>query len=569
MNNATIIYDEFPIICKFHNDDLINKINYDLYQKNLDIKDFKEIQNNYEKQMLNVAKSEIHDDIKKIYIMLMLNYQQYFKNTIENIFFDNNNAKLIIKFKSKGNQIELHYKQIFNQFPQFELINPQFKYNLNNDIKCIQINNWTGTINDLIFIFKKIFEIIDQGTVKSNTEISNIFDDFIDFMHKKTHIITIPNSKKTNTEWNIDMYSKNYQETIQTTIDFIDKILVEIISFKGNFNSTISIEFINVIINEIKKATLLEMYKHIVLYETYFTLINYLIDFYTEYILQCDDVFCINVLAEQIINPTTDFEHLIINVHNKLKIHNKTENKMVTCCDSYVTYMQKYKMGVIDFNKYKFYYYNFSGNLDRIKYELSLLNSVELHKNGSFFFKYSANNNCCIRFMITGPVDTPYAYGCFFFDMAVPLSYPNDPPNITFLNTGKTRMNPNLYNCGKVCLSILNTYFGPTPSQSEKWNSKESSLNQVILAIQALILVPDPWFNEPGYEHNRNTEYGKTQSDNYNVKIKSYVKQHAILDIINEPDKYGFSEVVLGHIHMVKKDIIENYPDIIHPLLNI
>jgi baculoviral IAP repeat-containing protein 6 len=53
---------------------------------------------------------------------------------------------------------------------------------------------------------------------------------------------------------------------------------------------------------------------------------------------------------------------------------------------------------------------------------------------------------------MTGPSDTPYANGCFEFDVYFPLDYPSNPMHISFETTGnhRIRFNPNLYNDGKV-----------------------------------------------------------------------------------------------------------------------
>jgi ubiquitin-conjugating enzyme E2 O len=58
---------------------------------------------------------------------------------------------------------------------------------------------------------------------------------------------------------------------------------------------------------------------------------------------------------------------------------------------------------------------------------------------------------------------------------------------------GGLRLNPNLYACGKVCLSLLNTWFG---SGCEKWNPSNSTMLQVLVSIQALVLNAKPYFNE-------------------------------------------------------------------------
>lgn len=59
---------------------------------------------------------------------------------------------------------------------------------------------------------------------------------------------------------------------------------------------------------------------------------------------------------------------------------------------------------------------------------------------------------CSLQVLITGPADTPYANGCFEFDVYFPQDYPNSPPLVNLETTGghSVRFNPNLYNDGKV-----------------------------------------------------------------------------------------------------------------------
>ena len=54
--------------------------------------------------------------------------------------------------------------------------------------------------------------------------------------------------------------------------------------------------------------------------------------------------------------------------------------------------------------------------------------------------------------LITGPSDTPYANGCFEFDVFFPTDYPKSPMLVNLKTTGhgRVRFNPNLYNDGKV-----------------------------------------------------------------------------------------------------------------------
>ena len=73
------------------------------------------------------------------------------------------------------------------------------------------------------------------------------------------------------------------------------------------------------------------------------------------------------------------------------------------------------------------------------------------------------------------PEETPYSGGCFVFDFFFPGKYPASPPQVNFRTTGNgsVRFNPNLYNCGKVCLSLLGTWEG---AQGEQWNETSTVL---------------------------------------------------------------------------------------------
>lgn len=61
--------------------------------------------------------------------------------------------------------------------------------------------------------------------------------------------------------------------------------------------------------------------------------------------------------------------------------------------------------------------------------------------------------------MIVGPQGTPYADGLFFFDIRLRDDYPNRPPHAFFKSMSKS-LNPNLYEDGMVCLSLLGTWDG-------------------------------------------------------------------------------------------------------------
>ena len=62
--------------------------------------------------------------------------------------------------------------------------------------------------------------------------------------------------------------------------------------------------------------------------------------------------------------------------------------------------------------------------------------------------------------MIVGPAKTPYEDGLFAFDVQLPANFPSSPPVFHYLSFCKERLNPNLYEDGKVCVSLLGTWSG-------------------------------------------------------------------------------------------------------------
>ena len=122
--------------------------------------------------------------------------------------------------------------------------------------------------------------------------------------------------------------------------------------------------------------------------------------------------------------------------------------------------------------------------------------------------------------LIIGPDDTPYFSGFYFFKFDFPYDYPFSPPKITYLtNDGYTRYNPNLYKCGKVCVSILNTWDG------DKWSSCQT-ISSVLLTLCSL-LNEYPLLNEPG-QHKHSNDF-----ISYQKSIQFTNINFAICDIIN------------------------------------
>ncbi|EDQ91765.1 uncharacterized protein MONBRDRAFT_22898 [Monosiga brevicollis MX1] len=125
--------------------------------------------------------------------------------------------------------------------------------------------------------------------------------------------------------------------------------------------------------------------------------------------------------------------------------------------------------------------------MKRIQKELAALSSsLPLSFSGSIFVRADEARPDVLKALIIGPEDTPYANGCFFFDIFLPEQYPQTPPLVQLVTTdrGHVRFNPNLYK--------------------------------------------NPYYNEPGYEEHGN----KPTSQRYNRALQyqtARVAMHQVL----------------------------------------
>lgn len=151
--------------------------------------------------------------------------------------------------------------------------------------------------------------------------------------------------------------------------------------------------------------------------------------------------------------------------------------------------------------------------------------------------------------LIVGPSETPYFGGNYFFEFSYPADYPNSPPLVKYCTNGNNvRFNPNLYKCGKVCISILNTWRG------DQWTSCQT-ISTVLLTLCTL-LCNNPLLNEPGVTASH------PDCDNY-VNIIEYSNiDIAICDIIKK--KEGVYQAFFNTFYpYVKDDFLKNYDNIL------
>ncbi|KAG0035031.1 hypothetical protein BGZ81_001541 [Podila clonocystis] len=156
-----------------------------------------------------------------------------------------------------------------------------------------------------------------------------------------------------------------------------------------------------------------------------------------------------------------------------------------------------------------------------------------------------------LRVLIQGPDHTPYRNALLMFDFKLPENFPNQPPMAYFHSWtgGIGRINPNLYEDGNVCLSLLNTWHGK--DQTETW-TLSSSILQLLISLQGLVLVPEPYYNEAGFEKFVGTKEAARNSELYNEKVY-LLSLKTIQTLINNPP-LSFSKEV-RHFYFKKEKL--------------
>ena len=347
----------------------------------------------------------------------------------------------------------------------------------------------------------------------------------------------------------------------------------------GKLNSC----FINYCSNLFQGTTLMELDKLLIIYQNIIPIIDWMTqcDGWSKFVIQKlykaliniseeiqillsshEHIVCSNLsFYQNIINCKLYWEKLNSKFKKKplvIKINHKPDNQQL-----YLDTMKPLQFGCLDIsNKSRFIFKDNVKSkpniktLQRLMHELpSLKNNLPLSWSSSIFVRFDPNNINCLKCLIVGPEKTPYMNGIFEFDVFFPDTYPNSPPKVLLYTTGcgAVRFNPNLYNSGKVCLSLLGTWSG---NEGESWITDSSTFLQVLVSIQSLILVDHPYFNEPGWERDMHTEKGKEASFDYNDNIRFQTLKWAIIDQYKNPVP-GFESIIKTHIEMKKDEILD------------
>lgn len=374
--------------------------------------------------------------------------------------------------------------------------------------------------------------------------------------------------------WDIDKFIEE-QNDINNKI--IEKLEVIIESFKDCENKEkIKNIMENFITNQFRGTNLFDFNKNITIYQKYFVIIcdlqlyslessahlfaKVIIDLYEE----IQELLNNEVLEKELDANKKIFYRAFIDIFTSIVKKYKQDKLNIisdNIKDNYNLMVKENQFGTYVFDNKHLYYENASNKITNKKNLLRLVSEISsLKKNlpinwdTSSVIRIDKKQTNMITFVITGPKDTPYHNGVYEFHAYFPTTYPNDPPQV-LLNTtdgGKVRFNPNLYASGKVCLSLLGTWSG---QQGEKWNGEISTFLQVIISIQSLIMVEDPYFNEPSYERSMHTPKGKQLAFAYKDNIRYQNLRVAVLNQIKNPPQ-GYEEFTINHFKAKKDEIL-------------
>ena len=129
------------------------------------------------------------------------------------------------------------------------------------------------------------------------------------------------------------------------------------------------------------------------------------------------------------------------------------------------------------------------------------------------FYKWSV--------VIFGPTETIYEGGFFRAILTFPEDYPNSPPQMQFT----TKMwHPNIYQDGKVCISILH------PPGTDKFNEQEKAEERwrPSLGAEEILLSVISMLNDPNPDSPANIDAAvmfRNNREEYNNKVRSLVFQ--------------------------------------------
>lgn len=110
-----------------------------------------------------------------------------------------------------------------------------------------------------------------------------------------------------------------------------------------------------------------------------------------------------------------------------------------------------------------------------------------------YLIQFNEEDMSQVHAIIKCPFDSVYRHKFVRLDLKIPDRYPYEPPQVTFVNYDGVRIHPNMYENGKCCATILNTWGN---SELEKW-TPSMGIETVLLTFHSFF-DNNPYTYEPG-----------------------------------------------------------------------
>ena len=554
-------------------DDKKSKINVDLLLENV----------NYKAQKKDAIMSEM--EVAKSIIKELLKIETIYKDLLISDLYNievNNFSKDFPDFKIKLKLDANYYPMLTPDISLYPIIDPILMYHMISQSE-LDVRN-TSKIRNIEYIINIISKFLVDNKNKLECKLNYEITDLVILLLKnnnyrmktiETNINTINSNSSikkntgigygvsNNTTWDVNAYLNNLTRIKDTNIELLNKIITFLNTNKENkdineihsrFNlNTFWIDLIEKYeITEDKYYNSIKDILHIVKYLG----LKFNIPFFDQF--KNSNKLNSDTLAKEIINYINDIE-----LKETLELSDSNE---------YVKSLEQLQMGDYMYVlKQKHHFekelkqntaFSKSGTPKLIIKQLDIIvKSLPITKDCAVFIRRDTECLSLFKFMIIPNQDTPYRHGCFVFEVYLPADFPSVCPQVSHSTSRKNgfRFNPNLYHCGKVCLSLLGTWGG---HHSESWippnaSGTGSTLLQLILSILSMIFTENPWYNEPGRESGIKDADTNKRSIEYNKEIQIGTIKYAILNQLKYPEE-GFEDAIKGHFKL-KKDIIYKY----------
>ena len=147
------------------------------------------------------------------------------------------------------------------------------------------------------------------------------------------------------------------------------------------------------------------------------------------------------------------------------------------------------------------------------EYEALIKNPIE-----NVIFEMSESNINEWTFVIFGPNDSVYKDGVYNGKLIIPKEYPHRPPEVKFISK---LFHPNVYDDGKLCMSILHEgedIYG-YEHISERWNPSHS-VNSILMSFTSIL-------TEPNFDSPANIDISNLWKNDFNEYKKIIYKKIA------------------------------------------